>query len=179
MLRQHAGWTKSSQMVEIYTHELGDESSEDLLLAYGIDIRNNEGYKDEKTQQALAALKPIICLNCNEPNKPGSKVCLSCKMILSIDEYHAIISEREGTKKSLDEIKAQHEQTKKELKELIDTRQQQFEKHMNDILEARLKLTSPMAAPLLAYSSPKDPHCEKIKETGMGRRREDKDRSKK
>jgi len=30
-LRQHAGWVKSSNMVEIYTHELGGESSEDLL----------------------------------------------------------------------------------------------------------------------------------------------------
>jgi hypothetical protein len=61
--------------------------------------------------------------------------------------------EAEETKKTLEEIKSKHEDTKKELKDLIDNRQQQFEKHMNDILEARLKLTSPMAAPLLAYSS--------------------------
>src|SRR5215218_6734819 len=38
-LRQHAGWTKNSDMIEIYTHELAGESSEDLLLAYGIDVK--------------------------------------------------------------------------------------------------------------------------------------------
>jgi hypothetical protein len=27
-------------MIEIYTHELAGESSEDLLLAYGIDVKN-------------------------------------------------------------------------------------------------------------------------------------------
>ena len=40
-LRQHAGWTKNSDMIEIYTPELGDESSADLLLAYGIDVRKS------------------------------------------------------------------------------------------------------------------------------------------
>jgi hypothetical protein len=38
-LRQHAEWTKNSEMIEIYTHELAGESSEDLLLAYGIDVK--------------------------------------------------------------------------------------------------------------------------------------------
>lgn len=40
-LRHHAGWTKNSDMTEIYMHELGGESSEDLLLAYGFDVRKS------------------------------------------------------------------------------------------------------------------------------------------
>jgi hypothetical protein len=28
-------------MIEIYTHELGRESSQDLLLAYGADVRKS------------------------------------------------------------------------------------------------------------------------------------------
>ena len=32
-LRMHAGWSKTSKMVEIYTHEFGNESSELLLQA--------------------------------------------------------------------------------------------------------------------------------------------------
>jgi integrase len=35
-LRMHAGWSKTSKMVESYTHEFGNESSEMLLQAYGI-----------------------------------------------------------------------------------------------------------------------------------------------
>jgi hypothetical protein len=67
--------------------------------------------------------------------------------------------EAEETKKTLEEIKSKHEDTKKELKDLIDNRQQQFEKHMNDILEARLKL----ASPILAYSRKNDPFAKSVK----------------
>jgi hypothetical protein len=38
---------------QIYTHGLGDESSEDLLLADGIDVKNIDNKDQEATQQAL------------------------------------------------------------------------------------------------------------------------------
>jgi len=51
MLRQHAGWKKISSMAEIYTHGSGDESSEDLFLADGIDVKNidNKGSRSNST----------------------------------------------------------------------------------------------------------------------------------
>jgi hypothetical protein len=59
MLRQHAGWKKTSSMVEIYTRGLGDKSSEDVLLADGIDVKNIDNKDQEATQQAL---QPIPAL---------------------------------------------------------------------------------------------------------------------
>ena len=50
---------KTSSMVEIYIHGLGDESSEDLLLADGIDVKNIDNKDQESTQQAL---QPIPAL---------------------------------------------------------------------------------------------------------------------
>lgn len=47
-LRQHASWTKNSDMIKIYTHDLGNESSEDLLLAYGIDVEKSSSSKEEQ-----------------------------------------------------------------------------------------------------------------------------------
>jgi hypothetical protein len=35
-LRLHAGWSKTSKMVEVYTHKLGGESSMAFLEAAGI-----------------------------------------------------------------------------------------------------------------------------------------------
>jgi hypothetical protein len=84
-LRQHAGWTKTSDMVEVYTHELGGESSEDLLLAYGIDVKS----KDKRQQEIL--LEPKVCPHCSEPNKPEAKLCLACGMVLTYDEYNETI----------------------------------------------------------------------------------------
>ena len=73
-LRQHAGWSKNSKMVEIYTHEFGNESSQLLLQAYDI-IPNNTRENN--------ILKPRQCPNCNEPNKPDSKFCAKCRMVLT------------------------------------------------------------------------------------------------
>lgn len=37
-LRRHAGWSKRSNMVEVYTHSRDGESAEDILLCYGVNI---------------------------------------------------------------------------------------------------------------------------------------------
>jgi hypothetical protein len=77
ILRQHAGWTPGSQMHLKYLHYFGNESSESLLEAYGIMP------KGQRTDQ----LKSKQCPNCSEPNKPDSKFCAKCRMVLSYDAY--------------------------------------------------------------------------------------------
>jgi hypothetical protein len=77
ILRQHAGWSGSSQMHLKYLHYFGNESNESLLEAYGI--------IDKGIQ--LDQLRPKQCPNCNEPNKLDSKFCENCRMILSYDAY--------------------------------------------------------------------------------------------
>jgi len=103
-LRQHAGWTKNSDMIEIYTHDLGNESSEDLLLAYGIDVRSTTTTAGNAS--ARSVLEPKTCPNCSEPNKPDARFCISCKMVLTYDSHIEIINEAEQTKKKLEEIEA-------------------------------------------------------------------------
>jgi ribonuclease D len=77
-LRQYAGWTPGSNMHLKYLHYFGNESSEDLLEAYGI---------ISKDKQLSEALRPKQCPNCNEPNKPDSKFCAKCRMVLTYDAY--------------------------------------------------------------------------------------------
>ena len=85
----HAGWSPRSQMHLRYLHYFGNESSNNILEAYGIITK-------DKVQ--LDILKSIQCPNCNEPNKPDSKFCAKCRMVLTYDAYSETAEEyvREG-----------------------------------------------------------------------------------
>jgi hypothetical protein len=85
VLRQHAGWAGSSQMHLKYLHYFGNESNESLLEAYGIVASGQE----------LDQLKPKQCPNCNEPNKPDSKFCAKCRMVLSYDAYEETVDNKQ------------------------------------------------------------------------------------
>jgi hypothetical protein len=78
ILRDHAGWSYTSKMPEVYLHYFGTESSTSLLQAYGIT-------KGLETKMNL--LKPQQCPNCLEPNKPDSKFCSKCKTVLTYDAF--------------------------------------------------------------------------------------------
>jgi hypothetical protein len=117
-LRQHAGWTKNSDMIEIYTHELGGESSEDLLLAYGIDVKKKKknknadaatNDKEAEEEEEAALLQPKTCPHCSEPNKPASKFCVHCHMVLTFDAFGETIEEAEKTKKEFEQLKEKHD----------------------------------------------------------------------
>ena len=89
VLRQHAGWTPGSQMHLKYLHYFGNESNESLLEAYGI----------VASGQQLDQLRPKQCPNCSEPNKPDSKFCNKCRVVLSYDAYTDSKNELEEIRK--------------------------------------------------------------------------------
>jgi hypothetical protein len=86
VLRDHAGWTMSSKMPEIYLHYFGNESSKSLLEVKGIIKKKDVEYEN--------TLKPKTCPNCKEPNKPDSQIFRECKSVLSIDSYNDIIKKQ-------------------------------------------------------------------------------------
>jgi hypothetical protein len=77
-LRQFAGWPPGSNMHLKYLHYFGNESNDSILEAYGIIT------KDKHLSEVL---RPKQCPNCNEPNKPDSKFCAKCRMVLTYDAY--------------------------------------------------------------------------------------------
>ncbi len=79
-LRTYAGWSTNSNMPQIYTHYYGNEAVDSLLEAYGIVTKDSSHQKD-------ALRRPKQCPNCNEPNKPDSKFCAKCRMVLTYDAY--------------------------------------------------------------------------------------------
>ena len=91
-LRQHAGWSPRSQMHLKYLHYFGNESSESILEAYGIVTK-------DKSQ--LSVLRPKSCPNCSEPNKPDSKFCAKCRMVLTYDAYGETVEEKQEREDAL------------------------------------------------------------------------------
>ncbi|MDW0232428.1 MAG: tyrosine-type recombinase/integrase, partial [Nitrososphaeraceae archaeon] len=88
VLRQHAGWTATSNMPEKYIHYFGNESNESILEAYGL---------IDKNKQEIDKLKPRQCPNCSEQNKIDSKFCSKCRMVLSYDSYTELVQEKQET----------------------------------------------------------------------------------
>jgi integrase len=85
VLRQHCGWTPGSQMHLKYLHYFGNESNESLLEAYGL--------IDKGIQ--IDQLRPKQCPNCDEGNKPDSKWCAKCRMVLSYDLYEETVDNKQ------------------------------------------------------------------------------------
>ena len=77
-LRQYAGWSPGSNMHLKYLHYFGNESNDSILEAYGI---------ISKDKQLSESLRPKQCLNCSEPNKPDSRFCAKCRMVLTYNAY--------------------------------------------------------------------------------------------
>ena len=97
VLRQHAGWSGSSQMHLKYLHYFGNESNESLLEAYGI----------VASGQQIDKLRPKQCPNCNEPNKPDSRFCTKCRMVLTYDAYSETLENQKEKEDRLTVIEKQ------------------------------------------------------------------------
>jgi len=110
-LRQFAGWSAGSNMHLKYLHYFGNESNDSILEAYGI---------IPKDQQSINVLRPKSCPNCSEPNKPESRFCAKCRMVLTYDAYSETL---EGQKEKEDELKT--------VKQQLDSMQSQIQSLMS------------------------------------------------
>jgi hypothetical protein len=116
VLRQHCGWTPGSQMHLKYLHYFGNESNESLLEAYGIVASGQE----------LDQLKPKQYPNCNEPNKPDSKFCAKCRMVLTYDAYSETLESQKEKESEVQILKEKYEQDMKSMREEMENKFQQI-----------------------------------------------------
>jgi integrase/recombinase XerD len=100
-LRLFAGWTINSDMPRRYIHLFGNAACEDILQAYGL---------VEKDSQTFNGLQGKQCPNCSEPNKPDSKFCAKCRMVLTYDAYSETIEETQKKESEVKELKEKYEQ---------------------------------------------------------------------
>jgi integrase len=116
VLRQHAGWSRSSQMHLKYLHYFGNESSESLLEAYGL--------VDHGIQ--IDQLRPKQCPNCAEPSKPDSKFCAKCRMVLTYDAYNETLGGQKEKESEVQILKEKYEHDMKSMREEMEDKFQQI-----------------------------------------------------
>ena len=116
-LRQYAGWSTNSNMPQKYLHYFGNEASESLLEAYGIVT------KDQKLSDVL---RPKQCPNCNEPNKPDSKFCAKCRMMLTYDAYDETLAQQKEKELEIQRLQGKYENDIKSIREDMENRFQQI-----------------------------------------------------
>ena len=100
VLRQHAGWTPTSNMHQKYIHFYGNESNESILEAYGL---------KSKLEQ-IDKLKPVLCPHCNEQNKIDSKFCSKCRMVLTYDEYAETLEQHKQKQDRIERLESRVEE---------------------------------------------------------------------
>jgi integrase/recombinase XerD len=113
ILKMHAGWSPNSQMHLKYEHWFGNESNESLLEAYGIITKNRQ----------IDQLKYKQCPNCSEPNKPDSKFCAKCRMVLTYDAYKETVVEQQEKDNHIQALIKKQEKFEQLIQSLIDSGQ--------------------------------------------------------
>jgi integrase/recombinase XerD len=116
-LRQHAGWSGRSQMHLKSVHYFGNESNNSILQEYGILPKSNE---------EVNVLKPKLCPNCNEPNRPDQKFCVKCRMMLTYDAYSETIESTSNKDRQIESLVKKQEQFEQLIQSLIDSGQLKF-----------------------------------------------------
>jgi len=117
LINQYAGWSQGSIMPQKYLHYFGNESSNGLLQAYGI---------IPKDKQLSDVLKPKQCPNCSEPNKPDSRFCAKCRMVLTYDAYNETLENQRDKESQVQRLQEKYEQDMKTIREEMENKFQQI-----------------------------------------------------
>jgi integrase/recombinase XerD len=112
-LRVFAGWTPNSDMPRRYVHLFGNAACEDVLEAYGLVDHN----------QNVFSLQSKQCPNCDEPNKPDSKFCAKCRMVLTYDAYKETVVEQQEKDNHIQALIKKQEKFEQLIQSLIDSGQ--------------------------------------------------------
>jgi integrase/recombinase XerD len=110
-LRQYAGWSMRSQMHLKYIHYFGNEACDNILEACGVVTK-------DKAQ--LDTLRYKQCPNCNEPNKPASRFCAKCTMVLTYDAYTETVAKEKQRESEVQDLKDRYEHDMKSVREQMN-----------------------------------------------------------
>jgi hypothetical protein len=89
----------------------GNAACEDILEAYGL---------ASKDQQMSSLLQNKQCPNCSEPNKPDSKFCAKCRMVLTYNAYNEAVEEKQDRDEEVRNLKEQMFSMQESQKEILD-----------------------------------------------------------
>jgi hypothetical protein len=71
-------------------------------------------------------LKPKQCPNCIEPNKPDSKFCAKCRMVLTYDAYNETLDKQQEKESEVQRLQEKYEQDMNAMREEMQNKFQQI-----------------------------------------------------
>jgi|SRR5581483_6506339 len=95
-------------MSQKYIHYFGNESSESLLEAYGIVIKDK-----------MDTLNPKICPSCDTGNTQDAKFCQKCSMIMSFEGYQEALESQKEKESEVQRLQQKYEQDMKTMQEAL------------------------------------------------------------
>ena len=75
--------------------------------------------RDTKTKKC-GNIKPKQCPNCSEPNKPDSKFCAKCKMVLTYGAYSETLEKENEEESEIESLKQQMSSLQESQKEILE-----------------------------------------------------------
>lgn len=126
------GWSHAGNTRQKYQHYYSDDGIDAMLVIDGLVAPNSKN-----NGKARNLLKPRVCPNCNEGNKPESKYCAKCKFVLTFDVFNEAIEGREKAAKEAQETKKILEATAKELAQLRFRQEEAVKRQQLEIAQIR------------------------------------------
>ena len=102
LIDQYMGWSHRGNTRQKYQHYYNDDSFDAMLVTM-------DGLMPAADKTKKNILKPKLCPNCDESNKPETKFCVSCGFVLSYDAYNEVTQEAENRAKELEDMKSRIE----------------------------------------------------------------------
>ncbi len=130
LIDQYMGWSHAGNTRQKYQHYYNDDSFDAMLT-----IMN--GLAPTTVSQAHSKkglLRPKLCSNCSESNKPESKFCAKCKFVLSFEAFNEVTKEADERTKEIELMKVKLELLEKE-KEASNQSKQELERKMTAIVK--------------------------------------------
>ena len=103
-----------------YVHLFGNAACEDILQAYGL---------VEKDQQSINGLQSKQCPNCSEPNKPDSKFCNKCRMVLTYDAYSETLEDQKEKEDRITAMEKEFSSVKSMIENLLKSLSKTTDQH--------------------------------------------------
>jgi hypothetical protein len=108
------GWSHQGNTRQKYQHYYTDDAFDAMLITMdGLMLPSQDAKSRSKN-----LLKPKMCPNCDESNKPESKFCVKCKFVLSFEAFNEGIEEKEKAAKEAELQKKQMQQMAQEFEKM-------------------------------------------------------------
>lgn len=149
LIDQYMGWSHAGNTRQKYQHYYNDDSFDAMLVEM-------DGLKPKRTAPGRGLLKPRLCPNCSETNKPESRFCSKCRFVLSFDAFNEKVNEAEQTKQELKAMKDKFDSIEQRFGKMMDmweTMGRRAEEREKEIIEKKKLSSSQSAKPSFAEFS--------------------------